>query len=103
MKIVIDNKTYDIEFYNSPLKRLKGFMFQKNINKVICFKNCNSIHTFFMKAPIAVIMLDKNLNIIYFKNKVNKNRIIIKKRAYYTIELNPNLIKDNSKITIKKN
>lgn len=38
------------------LCRLKGFMFTKNIDKALLFDRCNSIHTFFMKENIDVIM-----------------------------------------------
>lgn len=100
MKIVIDNKTYDIEMYNNPLKRLVGFMFKKNIDKIICFKHCNSIHTFFMKCDIAVLMFDKNLNLLHIERCMKKNKVLIKKGVYYTIELNPNLIEKNSKVYI---
>ena len=100
MKIVIDNKIYDIEIYNNPIKKLMGFMFKKRIDKIICFKHCNSIHTFFMRANITVIMTDKNLNIVHIERNMQKNKVLIKKGAYYTIELNPNLVKENSKIKV---
>ena len=103
MKIVISNKTYDVEMYNNPIKRLMGFMFKKKIDKIICFKHCRSIHTFFMKCNITVIMADKNLNIIHVEKNMKPNKILIKKKSYYIIELNPNLVKNNSKIKLNNN
>lgn len=44
--------------------RLFGLMFKKNINHGLLFKNCRSIHTFFMFEEIDVIATDKNDNII---------------------------------------
>ena len=42
--------------------RLVGLMFKKNIcdRDVIVFPNCNSIHTFFMRANIDVIFVGTN-------------------------------------------
>ena len=41
-------------------QRLLGLMFKKNIDYALLFKRCNSIHTFFMKEKIDVVMTDKN-------------------------------------------
>ena len=85
-------------------KRLKGFMFQKNIDKALLFNRCNSIHTFFMKEKIDVIMCNKeNIVLYYFKN-LGKNKIILpKKNVYKTIELPTDYfdIKVNEGIEIK--
>jgi uncharacterized membrane protein (UPF0127 family) len=47
-------------------KRLKGLMFQKNLlpGSGVHIKPCQSIHTFFMKFPIDVIYLDKELIVV---------------------------------------
>ena len=57
--------------------RLLGFMFKKNINYGLLFKNCRSIHTFFMKNKIDVILTDKDDNIIKTYKSLEKNKIII--------------------------
>lgn len=101
MKLIIDNKMYPVEIYKLPIKRLLGFMFQKKINKIICFPRCRSIHTFFMKCPITVIVLDKDLNILHIEYAMKKNRILIKKKAYYIIECNTALIHKDSTIIVK--
>lgn len=66
--------------------RFIGLMFKKNITPYY-FPHCNSIHTFFMKANIDVIMTDKNNKVIAIYNDVSKNKIIINKKAYNTLEL----------------
>lgn len=101
MKLVIDQKIYPVEIYNHPFKRLLGFMFQKKIEKIICFPRCKSIHTFFMKCPITAIVLDKNFHILHIEYCMKKNRILIKKKAYYIIECNPDLIQRDPIITVK--
>ena len=78
-------------------------MFKKEINHALLFNNCNSIHTFFMKSNIDVIMCDKKDNIIYYYNNLSKNKIIWpKKNVYKTIELPVNYfnIKVNGKMRI---
>lgn len=76
-------------------ERLFGLMFKKNINYGLLFKNCNSIHTFFMKENIDVVMTDKNNKVIYIKKNMKKNRIILpKKNAYKTYEFPANFIKN---------
>lgn len=105
MKLVYDNKTIDITECKSFFSRLKGFMLKKNISNALLFSNCNSIHTFFMKENIDVIMCDKNNVILYYYNNLSKNKIILpKKNVNKTIELPVNFfnIKLNEKIRIDK-
>ena len=102
MNIIKGNKSLEIKTYNNFLKRLKGFMFKKNINYCICFPNCNSIHTFFMKKSIDVIMTDKNYNILYIFKDLKPYKIILpKKKVYYTFELPTNYFKFNINEKIK--
>ena len=57
--------------------KLIGLMFKKNINYGILFYNCKSIHTFFMKENIDVILLDKNNKILKINRDIKPNRILI--------------------------
>ena len=103
MKLIYNNKDINITNCKSFFSRFKGFMFKKKINNALLFNNCNSIHTFFMKTNIDVIMCDKENNIIYYYNNLKKNKIILpKKNVYKTIELPVNYfnIKLNTKIRI---
>lgn len=78
----------EIKECNNFFNRLMGLMFKKNFNYGLCFKKCNSIHTFFMKKNIDIIMTDKNNKVLYIFNNFKKNRIILpKKNVYYTYEL----------------
>lgn len=65
-----------ISFYS----RLKGFMFEKNIDRALLFDKCNSIHTFFMYNNIDVIMCDKDNTIIKYYKNLKKNKVILPKR-----------------------
>ena len=76
----------EIKCARSFKDRLFGLMFKKNINYILCFERCNSIHTFFMRENINVFFLDKNKNVLKIYKNVSKNRILVCKNAYYTYE-----------------
>ena len=95
MKVIINNKKINLIEANTFIKKLKGLMFQKNINYCLRLKT-NNIHTFFMKEPIDIIMTDKYNNILYIFNNVKKNKIIIKPKVYYTYEFPNNYL--NNKV-----
>ena len=102
MKLIYDNK--DIELYEckSFFSRLRGFMFKKNISNALLFDRCNSIHTFFMKENIDVIMCDKDNNILYYYRNIGKNKVILPKKGirrvfetpsgYFDIEIGKKMI-----------
>ena len=99
MKLVLNNKEYEITYCNTFFKRLKGLMFTKKVTEqILLFPRCNSVHTFFMFQNIDIIMTDKNYNIKYKFKEVSPWKIIFpKKNIYYTFEfstcLNLNLDK----------
>ena len=97
MIIKVNNENFDVDVAKSFKKKFLGLMGKKNIQKGIIFFNTGSIHTFFMKENIDVIMLDKEKKVIYIKKDLMKNKIIIKPKAKYTIELPQNSI-NNVKI-----
>ncbi len=104
MKLIYQNKKIDIYECKTFFRRLKGFMGKKNINYAICFNRCNSIHTFFMKENIDVIMCDKDNNILYFYKNLPKNKIILPKKNVYKVIETPNNyfnIKINTKIRME--
>lgn len=101
MNLIYNNNKINITECKTFTSRLLGFMFKKNIDKALLFNHCNSIHTFFMKKNIDVIMCDKTNNILYYYNNLPKNKIILpKKNVYKTIELPVNYfkIKINTKV-----
>lgn len=103
MKIIYDNKEINVIECITFLSRLKGFMFIKKIDHALLFNRCNSIHTFYMKSNIDVIMCDKNDIILYYYNNLKKNKIIWpKKNIYKVIELPVNYfnIKIGTKVRI---
>ena len=103
MEIVINKEKFNLDIADTFYKRLIGLMGKRNINKGMFFHKTRSIHTFFMKDSIDIIMINKNNIVIYIGKNISKNKIIIKKEAYHTIELPKNSIKNiciGDKLTI---
>ena len=105
MKLIYKNKEIILKECTNFYSRLKGFMFQTNINKALLFNNCNSIHTFFMKENIDVILCNKdNIILHYYKNFPPNHIILPKKNVTKIYELPKNYfdIKINDRLEIKK-
>lgn len=61
---------------NTIFKRFKGLMFKKNIKYAIYFPKCNAIHTFFVRVPIDIYVLDKNRRVLKSKKNIRRNKIV---------------------------
>lgn len=92
--ILKDNKKLEIKEYKSFFKKLLGLMFKKEkIDYIVRLNNCNSIHTFFMKQNIDVIITDKKNNILYKRKNITKNKVIFPiKNGYYVYEMSEGTI-----------
>ena len=94
MRLLYNDKEIVLYECKSFFSRLKGFMFTKNIDKALLFDRCNSIHTFFMKENIDVIMCDNR--------DLGKNKVILPKKNvrkvfetpsnYFDIEIGKKMI-----------
>ena len=105
MNLVYKDKVIELTECISFYSRLKGFMFEKEINKALLFNKCNSIHTFFMKTNIDVIFCNKDNKILYYYNNLSPNKIILpKKNVTKVFELPVNYfnIKLNERLEIKE-
>ena len=105
MKLRYDNKDINLVECKSFYTRFKGFMLEDKIDKALLFDKCNSVHTFFMKKNIDIIMCDKDDTVLYIYNDVNKNKIIWpKKRVTKVYELPVNYFdyKLNTKFEVIK-
>ncbi len=104
MKLIVNNKDYNLVIAKSFFKKLMGLMFKKEIDENLVFIHCSSIHTFFMRKDIDVIFFDKNKYFLEIHKNVKKNKILICKGAYYTVEVKSNLIDfKNNNIRLKDN
>ena len=96
MKVLINNHKFELIYANNFKKRLFGLMGKKNIKEGIFFPHCNSIHTFFMKEEIDVLMVDKDSIIKWIYPSLKKNKIIYKKNINIIIELPKKTIEEFS-------
>ena len=104
MKLVYKNKDIDLYECKNFFSKLKGFMFTKNIDKALLFDRCNSIHTFFMKENIDVIMCDKDNRVLFFYKDLSRNKIILPKKGVTKVFETPSNYFDiviNEKVMIK--
>lgn len=85
MKLIYNNKEITLVECKTFFSRFKGFMLQKNIDKALLFNNCNSIHTFFMKQNIDVILCNKNNEILYYYKNLPPNKIILGKNNVHKV------------------
>ena len=102
MKLLYNNKDIDLYECKSFFSRLKGFMFTRNIDKALLFDKCNSIHTFFMKENIDVIMCDEDNKILFYYKDLPRGKIILPKygvkrvfetpSGYFDIEIGKRMI-----------
>ena len=79
-------------------------MFTINIDKALLFDRCNSIHTFFMKENIDVIMCDKDNRVLFFYKDLSRNKIILPKKGVTKVFETPSNYFDiviNEKVMIK--
>lgn len=82
----MSNKKIEILQCTTFRSRFLGLMFQKEIKKALCFPKCNSIHTFFMRVPIEVIITSKE-HIVLYEKVIKPWRILWPvKYGYYTYE-----------------
>ncbi len=104
MKLIYQNKTLNLINCTTFFPRLIGLMGQTNINHALIFPHCNSVHTFFMKQNIDIIMCDDNYNIVKYYPNTPKNKVILpQKHVTIVIETPPHYfpIKLNTQIKIE--
>lgn len=69
-------------------QRLCGLMMKASMSpeEALIFYRARSIHTFFMRFPIDIIFLDKNMHVIRICNTLDAFRVVFCKDAFCTIE-----------------
>ena len=69
-------------------QRFLGLMFKKGISEeeALIFYNEPSIHTFFMRFPIDVVFLDRNMRVIRICRELKPARMVFCRGAFCTIE-----------------
>ena len=88
--LIIDTKEFkNIYIAESFFERLKGLMFiSKEKSFSLLIKNCNSVHTCFMKFNIDIYCLDKNYKTIkIYKNTKPFKFILPIKQVKHILEI----------------
>lgn len=69
--------SHEIQIANNFLKRLVGYMFRRKPHvEAISFYPCSSIHTFFMKFPIDVLFINKNMRVVKKISRLPPGKVI---------------------------
>ena len=75
MFLKIDKRVIDVEVANSFGRRLIGLMGRKEIFRGLLIPNCKSIHTFFMRKSIDIIIFDSNNVVLDVKSSLKPWKI----------------------------
>lgn len=79
----------EVGIANNFISRFVGLMGKKSMknNEGLLLVKCSSIHCFFMKFPIDVVYLSKDMNVLYIETirpwRIGK----ITKKTYHVLEL----------------
>ncbi len=90
INLVIDNTEYkDVYIAESFIERFKGLMFVSKQNSFkLLIKNCNSIHTCFMKFDLDIYCLDKDYRVVkVYKNTKPFRFVLPFKKVKHILEL----------------
>jgi uncharacterized membrane protein (UPF0127 family) len=63
-------------FYKTGLSKTKGMLLMTKAQTFV-FKTRFGIHTFLMKFPIDLMVVDKNKSVVFIKESVKPNRVIL--------------------------
>lgn len=105
MKIKGKTKEFEIITCNHFKSRFLGNMGKKRIENVLLFPRCNSIHTFFMREAIDVVMIDSKNTVLYCYSNLKPWKILWpKKGVSSTLEFpkGENIYQINDILTYKK-
>ena len=105
MKLLYKDKTIELFECKSFFSRFMGFMGKKNFDYALFFNHCNSIHTFFMRENIDVILCDKNNKVLYYYKDLGPNKVILPKkgvRLIFELPANSFDVRINDRLEIVK-
>ncbi|MDR2395916.1 MAG: DUF192 domain-containing protein [Endomicrobium sp.] len=82
----------EIKVAKTFFSKFLGFMFKKDANYALLFKNCKSIHTFFMRFNLDIIFLDKENKVVKIVKNIRPFRIILPvKNSFSILEIPSNI------------
>jgi len=77
-----------VEFADSFFRRLKGLLGRSSldVDELLVFRKCNSIHTIGMRFEIDIIFLDKQQKVVKLVKGLKPNRFAVAKGAVTVLE-----------------
>ncbi len=85
-KVLIDSCGVATDFFS----RFMGLMGKSSLseNEALCFPNCNSIHTFFMRIPIDVLFLSREGRVVEILGSLSPWKMLLPRRGVkHTLEM----------------
>lgn len=77
----------------SGLGKMKGLLFN-DMPEALTFETRFGVHTFLLKFPIDLILVDKNKKVVFIKEEIKPNRIVLWNPKYkIVLELKTGSIK----------
>lgn len=86
----------NVKVATSFFSRFLGLMGKKSIaeDQAVCFPRCDSIHTFFMRFPIDVILVGKEGEVVEVVEAMKPWRLMLpRKKVKHVIEMQAHLSK----------
>ncbi len=74
----------DLKIASSFADRMFGLLIKKNPGSLL-FNTRFGIHTFFLKEPIDILILDKNFKVVKIKQSLKPNRLFFWDPKYYLV------------------
>jgi uncharacterized membrane protein (UPF0127 family) len=84
-----------IEVADTAVRKVKGLLGRECLEdgQGLLFKQCSSLHTFFMRFPIDIVFVDKNHRVLKLAANVKPFKLVAAPlRAHYAIELPADVI-----------
>lgn len=88
-----------IEVAATAVQRVKGLLGRECLEdgQGLLFKNCSSLHTFFMQFPIDILYIDKRGKVLKAAPSVRPFKLVAAPfKAHYALELPVGAIKDSA-------
>ncbi len=101
-KVIINEKSFNVEIADNPAERAQGLMFRKELKEnsgMLFIFPSSEKYSFWMKntfIPLDIIWIDENLEIVYIHENAQPckdecNSITPDKEAKYILEINSGL------------
>jgi uncharacterized membrane protein (UPF0127 family) len=87
-ELVLSGRTYSVEIPETLAERRRGLLgrFTSARDAGMLFERCRSVHTFGMRFPITVVVLDRDLRVLRVKTLVPNRVLRPSRKARHILE-----------------